>query len=855
MKPSKRLAALIFAGAIQSTLATTPVSAVGPVAPWAGHVIVDQDGVQATGRNYAPLADDSIWQPQWFTAVSADASSTVWLKRDIVVAPGAMLKTATARLSGDRAYRLWVNGQLVARGPDDAGSDVGETLRWTHQWLYNSVDLAPFLKPGSNLVAVQVVNASSSSALSLGTTGFAFEARLGYADGRSEAVAGPAGWTGVANRAYTDGALVGVPGTDGLRYDAALEPDDWPQPTVRQAWSSVIAIDSVWGALRATHIPTRMEAVFPATTMGDIKGSVQRDPSPEHVDERIAVRGDSTFTLRFGRVISAYLAMQVEGAAGTVITLVPKETSDQGPPMRPLQVTLRGGVTTWESPGYDSFSEVQVQVSHASRPVSVRFLKAVFTSQPVVYRGSFESSDDHLNALWKAARWQTQISMQDRYLDSPNHQEPIGDPGDYLIAAQESDYAFGDPWMAAQNLRQFAALLDRNGEVTFHASYPLFWVQMLVQYYRQTGDRAMVRELAPSVDRLLAHLRTYLGSDGLMSEAPNYMFMDWIKVEGYNLHHPPAVIGEGYFTALYYQGLKDGATLAALTGDAAKARHYTNEATALAGRFDRELWDEKAGLYRDGKPFRNHQPLAHYFPADRDIETHTDQVNILATLHGLASPARGREIMETLLARPRLDVQPYFMSFAFAAEAAVGLWDRAAWSQMQQWHLNPQTGTFREMWFNGDWSHTWGGSPLVQLSSRVLGVTPEQPGYAVVRIAPHRAGLEWAKGVVPTPAGNVSVDWKHVEKGMELDVSSPVHMPIVLDLSFVRDAGQSVTIDGADRAPDASGTYRLAPGSHVVVTKDVPKAPPPSNASRDAPASRQTHVPAAAHSVGADRAG
>lgn len=816
MKAPLRPFLLLFITLVPSLLAATTVDGMGPVAPWRGRTAVDEHGVQATAPTFAPAADNRVWRPQWFTAAGADATSTVLMRRVINVPVASSLKAAKARISADRSYRLWVNGQLIARGPDDAGSDVGETGRWTQQWLYNAVDLAPYLHAGDNAVAVEVVNYTSSSAFSLGKTGFAFEADLAYGDGRHDVLAGPAGWTGLATHAYSDGALQADPALEGLRYDATLQPDGWLQRQPSPAWVAVAPIDSAWGDLRASGIPARMEALWPATDVSHATGDVRMDPSPSAVGEGITMADNAKITLHFGRVISAYLSMQVDAAAGAIVTLMPRETREQGAPARPIQLTLREGRTTWESPGYDAFSEVDIQVTHAAKPVHITFLKAVFTSQPVIYRGSFESSDDHLNTLWKAARWQTQISMQDRYLDSPNHQEPIGDPGDYLIAAQESDYAFGDPWMAAQNLRQFAALLDRNHEVTFHASYPLFWVQMLVQYYQQTGDKALVAELAPSVDGLLANLKTYRGADGLMSEAPNYMFMDWIKVEGYNLHHPPAVIGEGYFTALYYQGLKDGATIAQLAGDAAKATTYRDEAKGLAATFNRELWDEKTGLYRDGKPFRNHQPLAHYFPADRDIETHTDQVNIFATLYGLAPPARGKAIMAMLLSRPRLNVQPYFMSFAFAAEAAVGLWDRAAWAQLQQWHLNPATGTFREMWFDGDWSHTWGGSPLVQMSSRILGVTPEAPGYAVVRLAPHTAGLEWAKGVVPTPHGDVSVNWKHVADGLTLAIASPEHMPIVLDLASIKGDMTSITIDGRDGKADASGVYHLEPGHHDV---------------------------------------
>ncbi len=157
------------------------------------------------------------------------------------------------------------------------------------------------------------------------------------------------------------------------------------------------------------------------------------------------------------------------------------------------------------------------------------------------------------------------------------------------------------------------------------------------------------------------------------------------------------------------------------------------------------------------------------------------------------------------------------MHFAFDAEAVSGLWDRYAWSQMQQWHLNPHTATFREMWFHGDWSHAWGGSPLIQMSSRILGVTSAEPGYASVRIAPHLADLGWAKGVVPTPRGDVKVSWKHGDTGFTIDFSSPEGVPILLDLSAIPALDHPTTINGEAGQAQRDGTFNLAPGKHTVV--------------------------------------
>ena len=70
---------------------------------------------------------------------------------------------------------------------------------------------------------------------------------------------------------------------------------------------------------------------------------------------------------------------------------------------------------------------------------------------------------------------------------------------------------------------------------------------------------------------------------GLISEAPNYMFMDWVSINGIACHHPPAVIGQGYLTAFYYRGLGDAKRVAELVGDATRAEQFEQVAGRGAG--------------------------------------------------------------------------------------------------------------------------------------------------------------------------------------------------------------------------------------------------------------------------------
>ncbi len=54
--------------------------------------------------------------------------------------------------------------------------------------------------------------------------------------------------------------------------------------------------------------------------------------------------------------------------------------------------------------------------------------------------------------------------------------------------------------------------------------------------------------------------------------------------------------------------------------------------------------------------------------------------------------------------------------------------------------------------------HAWGATGNYYLMRYVLGVEPLEPGFGRVRITPDLGTLEWARGVVPTPHGPMSIE-------------------------------------------------------------------------------------------------
>ncbi len=707
---------------VVSLALTGRLLAAGPIENAGMKVVADAEGVQARGYRFENrCAKPTAWQAQWIW-LAGEAADRGWFRKEIHLDEAP--KQVAAWMSADMKYRLWINGKLVSRGPADIGRDYAGGQ--TRKWFYDYRDLTPFLHQGRNVIAAEVFR-KGPGGVSRGQPGFLFEAQADKVTLKSDAT-----WRA-------------LPSSGGLA--------NWQAPEFNDAaWGAAQVIPNLWDPNIPSEIPPLMEARYPVL-------------KSEGLPENKIFTKDGSFKVVFDRVLSGFPQVKVKGGKGARVTLKAHGSA---------AFVLGGGEETLEHPFMTEIVPAfTVELKNVTEPVEILDAGAVFTSQPVDYRGAFECSDEALNRLWKVSRWAVQICLQTHHLDSPNHQEPISDPGDYLIEAMVDYYAFAQPWLARQDIRKFAWLLKDEDYLNFHISYSIGWLQMLMDYYDFTGDKTLVAEMAPYVHGLMDKYNSWRGQNGIISEAPNYMFMDWVSIAGFGCHHPPAVIGQGYLTAFYYHGMAMASRVADLTGDPSRIEKYKQQRAALAVAFNRELWVADKGLYRDGKPFVTHVKPSKWLPADKDIETFSPHVNLLAVLYDLAPPSQRTPIVEKVMGETPLNTQPWFMHWVFQALDHAGLFDKYGTQQMRRWQIVPETQSFREMWKGGDLSHGWCSTPLVQLSARVLGVTPTAPGFKMLAIRPTVCDLAWAKGSVPTPHGDVAVSWKWNDDELALDVTIP----------------------------------------------------------------------------------
>ena len=779
----------------------------GPVQIAGAKVLVSPQGVQSPGYVWKPFATDpDHWQGQWIHASSNPLQNgqphpDEWILRKTftLAQPPTSVHAKIAANGG--SYQLFVNGIPVSRGPADQGGDFSGGSQKIP--FYDLRDLTPFVHQGNNTVVF----------LCHGSV--AFEAEVSMPDGKKQILISDGSWKGApASFLHT----FAIPVEDQMKktncpaFDGALEAIGWNGSDFNDsAWINCSSTIIQKGTLQPSELPPCMEAYYPVKEVLANYGDIHPEPFSLIQGKSLLVTNNGGIDITFDRVMSGRCGFKIKGGAGARVYYQTGE--NKGGKLTPQGVLLlRNGIQTYETERFSAIGSIHLDFRNVTSPIEVQEVTADWTSQPVAYEGSFSCSDDFLNKLWQVSRTSVQINLQTHHLDSPTHQEPISDYGDYLIEDLVAYNAFGttNPWLMRQDLRKWAYVMKVKDYHTFHTSYTLLWLQSLVNYYQYTGDKALLEELAPFVHELLATFTGYIGKTGIVSESPNYMFMDWVSFQGLAAHHPPANIGMGYMTAFFCRALSDGILISKILGDKTHAETYEQLRKNIASAYNSQLWDGGKGLYKDGVSHLTTIQPNKWMPPDTGVDNYSHQNNSLAVAYQIASAEEQPKIMEKILAETPWNLQPYFMHFVFDAMEAAGVYDKHATEWLRKWTISEQTQSLMEANGMGDLSHGWTSTPLYQLSARVLGVRPASPGFKTILIKPYPCDLTWAKGTVPTPFGKVTVSWTLGEGKFTMDVTIPEGTEAIVEPPIRRFADPHYLVDGKKASPP----IQLAPGSH-----------------------------------------
>lgn len=283
-----------------------------------------------------------------------------------------------------------------------------------------------------------------------------------------------------------------------------------------------------------------------------------------------------------------------------------------------------------------------------------------------------------------------------------------------------------------------------------------------------TGDITVLSESAEALTMLTDRFEKFVGDTGLIETPSDYMFIDWIYIDGMSMHHPPKALGQTCICAYYYQALTCAAKIFEVLGRHTDSEIMNRRASELKENINKRLFDEEKGLYFEGLNTPTPEEFVHSrHPQNVEKRYYLKHSNILCTCFGICDGEKARNILEKIMTDKTLqDCQPYFKHFLFEAIYKNGLRDQYTLAIAEEWKKPVKECSkglvegfiAPEPTYNFDHSHAWGGTPLYSLPKALTGIEILEPGYKKITLSPSNLGLDNAKVEIPTPYGMITCE-------------------------------------------------------------------------------------------------
>lgn len=648
------------------------------------------------------------------------------------------MELVSARVTADTFFSFYINERLVGRGPHCPGGDYDGTCMFGQEaasrtyyrgvmpYTYISTFSVPISGNSLNIFADVRFGKLVSTDVSAGVGGLYMEGTVFFQDGSQAHIGTDGSWQGrIASQR---------PGAD-LLDDTLL----------KRPFLPVEERETVWN-VRKTEIPNLAEEiVYPVNAQ-----IIEVKPGQK-----------KSVYLDFDTIYSGYPFLDIQAQGACRIDVDACEVPD----CVKFRDTLRlSGSRHYEMLRMCAVGGFWLHIENLSdTPMSITNAGVTYVHYPVTRQGSFRCSEPLLNHIFEAGKHAVEICRQSIHLDSPAHQENLGCTGDYYVESLAEYCAFGDTALTRFDLLRTADLLRQCGGRMFHTSYSLIFLQMLWDYYRFSGDTEIFRQTEDAISLLLHRFAGYEAEE-LLENPPDYMFVDWLEVDGYSLHHPPKALGQTVLNAFYYKALLIASDIYGVLGDCEKSGFYTCKASRLKNAFRQKFYDEEMELYTSGstEPV-NEDVVTLWHPQNPNKKYYSVHANALAVLYGLCEQEQEKRIMERILTDDSLiQPQPYFMHFVMEAVWKSGLFERYGLPLLRRWEqaLGEKPKTLKEGWtkvsaYGFDLSHAWAASPTYQLPTKLLGLTVVEPGFRRITLRPRLYGLNWAEITLPTPFGDL----------------------------------------------------------------------------------------------------
>lgn len=686
------------------------------------------------------------WKSWWISAPEVLYYPNMWMGFYKSVPVDAVPSSLPARIAADSRYWLWINGDMVVR---EGGVKRGPNRA---DGYYDEVDIAPYLKRGSNDIAILLwhFGRDGFSHSSSGKPAILFDAQCETLE-----IVSDGSWTAAVMKEFKDVTVphrnFRLPESD-IRYDASVSNNWWLRGLddgFKGAMCLGFAGEAPWGALHRNPLPKWKDY--------GVKDYLSTDL---HHD-----RGTGCDTLVCSLPYDAFVypALKFSDAkAGQTVKILTDSyvhfcKNIKRVPVHAEYVTC-DGPQDFECWDWMSGHKVMYIVPAGSPVPSVSYRQTGYNAE---FAGSFHSSDNFLNRYWQKAQRTLYVNMFDTFYDCPDRERSqwTGDAVNeceqtFYMLSREAD-ALGGKW-----LRELCAWQKPNGQI--YAPVPSGnWSRELTgqclssvgyyglwTYYMQSGDLSILEETYDAVDKYLK-LWEFRHDGTVEYRHGEWEWGDWGK----------DIDQEALIGALYYHALKGHYMAAVELGKTADAMELKTIMESYRAGYNVRYWTGTAYRSRDYRGATD------------------DRVQACAAVIGLAPKDYYPAIYKVL--QTEFHASPYMERYVFQALCEMGYGEYGIKRLKQRFGSivdNNEFSTLPEYWSyegKGTVNHAWSGGAVIPIANYIIGLRPLKPGYSRFCVDLHPCGVKEASLDVTTKYGPIHIHYVIKGNVLHLDFTSP----------------------------------------------------------------------------------
>ncbi len=584
---------------------------------------------------FAQTNDSSLlvnqWQASWIAVPGESPSGYgVYLFRktiDLNSKPDSFV----IHVSADNRYKLFVNEKQVSLGPARGDLD---------HWHFTTLDIAPFLHAGKNIMAAQVWNEGEwrpEGQISL-RTGFILQG----SDHNERKIITDSNWKCIRDVAYrpirfnTPTYYVAGPGEelDMNKYMADWKKLDFPDGNWKNAEVIMPGIPknliggygTVSGWLLIPSLIPPMELTNQRLAKLDKSVTAQipaQFPAIKTAFE-IPAHTEATIILDQGFLTNAYPEIIFSGGREGSVTLSYAEALFLKYPAKGNRNETEGKEFIGRKDSiisngtraqdftpltFRTYRYLQIKIRTQSEPLTIEDVFGTFTGYPFQLNARMKTDDPELSKIFEIG-WRTaRLCAMETYMDCPYY-EQLQYIGDARIQALISLYNSGDERLLRNAMNQMddsrrpeGVTLSRHPSHTpqYIPTFSFWYIGMLHDYMMYGRDSNFIKNKLSGERQILQYFRRYQQKDGSLKDVPYWMFTDWVESKGWKSGVGPAGLN-GNSALLDLQLLwayQLAADLESRYGLASYVSVYKQNADQLKKTIREKYWSIDRNLFAD----------------------------------------------------------------------------------------------------------------------------------------------------------------------------------------------------------------------------------------------------------------